>query len=54
MAGDPDVTNKLLCGYAISDLTYKVHLDGYNQLPLLTGTGPSARNSSSIIRTMGI
>jgi arylsulfatase A-like enzyme len=43
MAGDPDITNKLLSGYTIGDMTYKVHLDGYNQLPLLTGTGPSAR-----------
>jgi arylsulfatase A-like enzyme len=43
MAGDPDITNKLLSGYTIGDMTYKVHLDGYNQLPLLTGAGPSAR-----------
>jgi Sulfatase len=36
-AGDPDVTNKLLKGYDVGGKTYKVHLDGYNQLPYLTG-----------------
>jgi arylsulfatase len=37
IAGDPDVTNKLLNGYKIGDMTYKVHLDGYNLVPYLTG-----------------
>jgi arylsulfatase A-like enzyme len=36
-AGDPDITNKLLSGYQAGGKTYKVHLDGYNQLPYLTG-----------------
>jgi len=36
-AGDPDVKNKLLKGYDATGKTFKVHLDGYNQLPLLTG-----------------
>jgi arylsulfatase A-like enzyme len=36
-AGDPDVREKLLKGYTIGDMTYKVHLDGYNLLPYLTG-----------------
>ena len=31
-------------GRHLGDQTYKVHLDGYNQLDLLTGKGPSARN----------
>jgi arylsulfatase A-like enzyme len=35
--GDPDITNKLLKGYNVGGKTYKVHLDGYNQLPYLTG-----------------
>ena len=38
-AGDPDVTQKLLNGYKVGDMTYKVHLDGYNQIPYLTGAG---------------
>ena len=37
IAGDPDVTTKLLNGYKIGDMTYKVHLDGYNLVPYLTG-----------------
>jgi len=36
-AGDPDVKQKLIKGYAVGDTTYKVHLDGYNILPYLTG-----------------
>jgi arylsulfatase A-like enzyme len=36
-AGDPDVTDKLLKGYKAGETTYKVHLDGYNALPYLTG-----------------
>jgi len=36
-AGEPDIKNKLLTGYASGGKTFKVHLDGYNQLPFLTG-----------------
>ena len=36
VAGDPQVTDKLLTGYRIGDMTYKVHLDGYNLVPYLT------------------
>jgi arylsulfatase len=28
----------------MGDSTYKVHLDGYNQMDLITGKGPSKRN----------
>jgi arylsulfatase len=45
-AGDPDVKTKLLTGYESGGRTFKVHLDGFNQLPYLTGQEPtSARNS---------
>lgn len=37
MAGDEEVTQKLLKGYKVGDTTYKVHLDGYNLVPYLTG-----------------
>ncbi|MFZ1413327.1 MAG: arylsulfatase [Defluviicoccus sp.] len=37
VAGDPDLKNKLLKGHKAGNLTYKVHLDGYNFLPQLTG-----------------
>jgi arylsulfatase len=36
-AGDPDVTKKLLNGYKAGDKTFKVHIDGVNLLPYLTG-----------------
>ena len=36
-AGDPQVKEKLLTGYQAAGKTFKVHLDGYNQLPFLTG-----------------
>jgi arylsulfatase len=36
-AGDPEIKDKLLKGYGAAGKTFKVHLDGYNQLPYLTG-----------------
>ena len=36
-AGDPDVKEQLLKGMKVGDMTFKVHLDGYNLLPYLTG-----------------
>ena len=36
-AGQADVKEKLLSGYEIENRTFKVHLDGYNFLPFLTG-----------------
>jgi arylsulfatase len=44
-AGDPDVKQKLLDGLRVGGRTYRVHLDGYNFLPHLTGrTGGSPRD----------
>ena len=43
-AGNPNITQQLLAGVKLGDRTYKNHLDGYNQLDLLLGTGPSARH----------
>jgi arylsulfatase A-like enzyme len=37
IAGVPDVKEKLLTGYKVGEMTYKVHLDGYNLVPYLTG-----------------
>ncbi|WP_084143446.1 arylsulfatase [Methylocapsa acidiphila] len=37
IAGAPDVKEKLLSGYKLGKETFKVHLDGYNLLPYLTG-----------------
>jgi len=36
-AGVPDVKEQLLKGMKVGDTTFKVHLDGYNLLPLFTG-----------------
>jgi arylsulfatase A-like enzyme len=43
-AGNPNITAELLSGKKLGDQTFKVHLDGYNQLDLITGKGPSARH----------
>ncbi len=36
-AGDDNIKEKLLKGYSAGDKKFKVHLDGYNFLPYLTG-----------------
>ena len=43
-AGNPDITDQLLKGVKLGERTYKNHLDGYNQMDLLLGKGPSKRN----------
>jgi arylsulfatase len=43
-AGNANVTDQLLKGTTMNGRSYKNHLDGYNQLDLLTGKGPSARH----------
>lgn len=39
-AGDPDVKTELLKGHQAAGKNFKVHLDGYNFLPHLTGKEP--------------
>jgi arylsulfatase len=36
-AGEPDIVEKLKAGHAAGDKSFKVHIDGYNLLPYLTG-----------------
>ncbi len=36
-AGEPDIKEKVKKGYEAGDKNFKVHLDGYNLLPYLTG-----------------
>jgi len=43
-AGNPNIIEELKKGKQLGDRTYKVHLDGYNQMDLITGKGPSARH----------
>ena len=45
-AGDTQVKDKLLQGYKVGDMTYKVHLDGYNLVPYLTGQTPVSPRQS--------
>jgi arylsulfatase A-like enzyme len=42
-AGVADIKEKLLKGYQAGDKSFKVHLDGYNQMDLLQGKGKSNR-----------
>ena len=46
MAGDTEVKDKLLKGYKVGDMTYKVHLDGYNLVPYLTGQAEKSPRES--------
>ncbi len=39
-----DIAADLIKGKQFGDRTYKVHLDGYNQLDMITGKGPSNRH----------
>ena len=44
-AGDPNIKEKLLKGHQAGDKTFKVHLDGFNQMDYLAGkSDKSARN----------
>jgi len=43
-AGNPNIVEELKQGKDLGGKTYKVHLDGYNQMDLITGQGPSARH----------
>ena len=48
IAGDAELTQKLLKGYNVGGMTYKVHLDGYNLLPYLTGQAEKSPRESFI------
>jgi arylsulfatase A-like enzyme len=43
-AGDASIVEDLKHGKQFGDVNFKVHLDGYNQLDLITGKGPSKRH----------
>jgi len=42
-AGDPDIVEKLKKGHQANGKSFKVHIDGYNQMDLLSGKGESKR-----------
>jgi len=41
-AGDPNIKDELLKGHQAGDKSFKVHLDGYNQLDYITGKSPAS------------
>ncbi|NEU94645.1 arylsulfatase [Bradyrhizobium uaiense] len=43
-AGNPNIAEELKKGKQMGDRTYKVYLDGYNQMDMITGKGPSNRH----------
>jgi arylsulfatase A-like enzyme len=46
LAGDANVKDELLKGYKVGDVTYKVHLDGDNLVPYLTGQAAKSPRQS--------
>jgi arylsulfatase len=48
MAGDDQIKAKLLTGHKVGDLTYKVHLDGDNLVPYLTGQAAKSPRESFV------
>ncbi|WP_131858882.1 arylsulfatase [Bosea sp. BK604] len=47
-AGEPDIKEKLLKGHQAGNKSFKVHLDGYNQLPHLLGQQPKGARKQYI------
>jgi len=43
-AGQPEIKKQLMQGHQVGDSKFQVYLDGYNQIPHLTGDVPSSRN----------
>lgn len=43
-AGNPNIGEELKKGKQLGDRNYKVYLDGYNQMDMITGKGPSNRH----------
>ena len=46
IGGETGIKEKLAAGYKAGDMTYKVHLDGDNLVPYLTGQTPKSPRSS--------
>ena len=51
--GEPDIVEKLKKGHEAAGKTFKVHLDGYDQLALLKGEGPGTRKEIHYITDDG-
>jgi len=46
VAGEPDIVNKLKSGYTANGISYKVHLDGYDQSAFLRNVSGRAANNN--------
>jgi len=46
VAGEPDIVNKLKSGYIANGISYKVHLDGFDQSGFLRNVSGSAANNN--------
>jgi arylsulfatase len=46
IAGEPDIVNKLQAGYTANGISYKVHLDGYDQSQFLRNVSGTAANNN--------
>src|SRR6478672_672149 len=47
IAGEPDIVNKLKAGYTANGISYKVHLDGFDQSNFLRNVSGTAANNNS-------
>jgi arylsulfatase len=47
-AGESDLVEKVLAGYQAGEKTFKVHLDGYNLMPFLSGDEEASPRNSFI------
>ncbi len=48
IAGEPDIVSKLAKGYAANGVTYKVHLDGYDQSAFLREVSGTVQNDRRV------
>jgi arylsulfatase A-like enzyme len=48
IAGEPDIVNKLRSGYTANGITYKVHLDGYDQSAFLRTVSGTAFDNNGV------
>jgi len=49
-AGNANIVDELKAGKDLNGTNYKVHLDGYNQLDLITGKAPTKRQEIWVLR----
>ena len=52
-AGNPNIVDELKKGKELGGTTYTVHLDGYNQMDMITGKGPSGERLARAARPCG-